>query len=109
MAYLYFYYAYVFMPDIENSGLTYIPTTLTFVAYRILLAVAVGRSAKVRETAAGAVWAVCTLLLGPLAAVPYALVTRCPREKRQYRGWVCALSATVIFIIGALYTYAASF
>ena len=97
------------MPDIENSGLTHIPTTLTFVVYRILLAVAVGQSAKVRETAAGTVWAVCTLLLGPLAAVPYALVTRCPRGKRQYRGWVCVLLAAVIFIIGALYTYAASF
>lgn len=83
MMYLYYYYAFIFMPDIENSGLTHIPTTLTFVVYRILLAVAVGQSAKVRETAAGTVWAVCTLLLGPLAAV--------------------------IFIIGALYTYAASF
>ena len=48
MVYLYYYYANIFMPDIENSGLTHIPTTLTFVAYRILLAVAVGRSAKVR-------------------------------------------------------------
>ena len=57
MVYLYYYYANIFMPDIENSGLTHIPTTLTFVAYRILLAVAVGRSAKVRETAAGTVWA----------------------------------------------------
>lgn len=81
MMYLYYYYAFIFMPDIENSGLTHIPTTLTFVVYRILLAVAVGQSAKVRETAAGTVWAVCTLLLGPLAAVPYALVTRCPRGK----------------------------
>ena len=104
MVYLYYYYANIFMPDIENSGLTHIPTTLTFVAYRILLAVAVGRSAKVREPAA-----VTTLLLGPLAAVPYALVTRCPRGERQYRGWVCVLLAAVIFIIGALYTYAASF
>ena len=39
MVYLYYYYANIFMPDIENSGLTHIPTTLTFVAYRILLAV----------------------------------------------------------------------
>ena len=37
MVYLYYYYANIFMPDIENSGLTHIPTTLTFVAYRILL------------------------------------------------------------------------
>ena len=36
MVYLYYYYANIFMPDIENSGLTHIPTTLTFVAYRIL-------------------------------------------------------------------------
>ena len=55
MVYLYYYYANIFMPDIENSGLTHIPTTLTFVVYRILLAVAVGQSAKVRETAAGTV------------------------------------------------------
>ena len=108
MVYLYYYYAFIFMLDIENSGLTHIPTTLSFVAYRILLAVAVGRSAKVRETHAGTVWAFCTLLLGPLAAVPYALVTRYPRGERKYRGWVCALLAVLIFIIGAIYTFAAS-
>ena len=42
MVYLYYYYANIFMPDIENSGLTHIPTTLTFVAYRILLYAAAG-------------------------------------------------------------------